>query len=376
MNKNFDIIIIGGGIIGTATGYYLSKKKLKVLLLEKNFLTAGSTGRCITGIRQQFSTPASIKTAMESVNIFKELNNEFGFDIEWTHSGYMFLAYDEKKVKLFKNNIKIQHKFGLEVNFLTPEECKKIVPLLNIENLVGGVWCATDGQANPFLVVKGYSQGIEKNGGLILINTEVKKINIINNKAESVTTSTGDTFHAPVIINTAGPWAKEVGNMAGVRLPVEPERHEALVTEAVKYQKIPMLVDYRPDGGYFVQRVTGQFIGCYTPETLIPGKDTGSSLEFLQEMSRRMSRIVPALENVAILRQWGGSYCMTPDGNPIIGKTEIDGFYCSVGMSGHGFMLGPALGRYLADYISENTWAFNMDEFIYGRSFGEKEKMA
>jgi len=376
MNKNFDIIIIGGGIIGTATGYYLSEKGLKVLLLEKDFLTAGSTGRCITGIRQQFSTPASIKTAMESVNIFKNLDDEFGFDIEWTHSGYMFLAYDKEKVKLFKKNIKIQQKFGLEVNFLTPEECKKIVPLLNIEDLIGGVWCSTDGQANPFLVVKGYSEGITDNGGVILINTEVKKINSNNNKVESVTTSTGDTFHAPVIINTAGPWAKEVGKMAGVQLPVEPERHEALVTEAVKYQKIPMLVDYRPDGGYFVQRVTGQFIGCYTPETLIPGKDTGSSLKFLQEMSRRMSRIVPALENVAILRQWGGSYCMTPDGNPIIGETEIDGFYCSVGMSGHGFMLGPAMGKYLATYITDNTWPFDMDEFIYGRSFGEKEKMA
>ncbi|MFO7891360.1 MAG: FAD-binding oxidoreductase [bacterium] len=376
MNKNFDAIIIGGGMIGTATGYYLSKRGLKVLVLEKNFLTAGSTGRCITGIRQQFSTPASIKTAMESVDIFKNLNKEFGIDIEWASSGYMFLAYDEEKVKTFKSNIERQKQFGLEVNFLSPEECKKIVPLLNIKDLIGGVWCSSDGQANPFLVVKGYAKGIEKNGGTILINTEVKKINTKNGKVKSVITSNGETFSAPVIINSAGPWAKEIGQMAGLKLPVEPERHEALITEAVKYEKIPMLVDYRTDGGYFVQRVTGQFIGCYTPETLIPGKDTGSSLEFLQEMSRRMSRIVPALENVAILRQWAGSYCMTPDGNPIIGETEIDGFYCSVGMSGHGFMLGPALGKYLAQYITDSTWPFNLNEFAYGRSFGEREKMA
>ncbi len=376
MNKNFDTIIIGGGIIGTATGYYLSQKGVKVLLLEKDYLTAGSTGRCITGIRQQFSTPTSIKTAMESVNIFKNLKDEFDFNIEWAHSGYLFLAYDEEKVKIFKNNIKIQKQFSLEVNFLSPEECKKIVPMLNIEDLIGGVWCATDGQANPFLVVKGYSEGIEKNGGMILINTEVKKINTKNGTLDSVTTSKGDTFSAPIILNAAGPWAKEIGKMVGLELPVEPERHEALITEAVKYQKIPMLVDYRADGGYFVQRITGQFIGCYTPEKLIPGKNTDSSLEFLQEMSRRMSRIVPALENVAILRQWAGSYCMTPDGNPLIGKTEIDGFYCSVGMCGHGFMLGPSLGKYLAEFITEDTWPFNMDEFIYGRSFGEQEKMA
>jgi len=88
-----------------------------------------------------------------------------------------------------------------------------------------------------------------------------------------------------------------------------------------------------------------------------------------------MSRIVPALENVAVLRQWAGSYCMTPDGNPIIGKTEIEGFYCAVGMCGHGFMLGPALGKFLAQYITDKSWPFNLDEFAYGRSFGEREKM-
>lgn len=376
MSKNYDAIIIGGGIIGTATGFYLSQKGLKVLLLEKKYLTSGSTGRCITGIRQQFSTPASIKATMKSVEIFSKLKEEFGFDIEWASSGYMFLAYDEGKVKTFKNNIEIQKKFGLQVNFLSPEECKKVVPLLNIDKLIGGVWCASDGQANPFLVVKGYVKGIEKNGGTILINTEVKKINTKKGKVDSVTTAKGETFSAPIIINAAGPWAKEVGQMVGLKLPVEPERHEALITEAVKYQKIPMLVDYRSDGGYFVQRLTGQFIGCYTPEALISGKDTGSSLQFLQEMSRRMSRLVPAIENVAILRQWAGSYCMTPDGNPLVGKTEVEGFYCSVGMSGHGFMFGPALGKYLADYITENNWPFDMSEFIYGRSFGEKEKMA
>ncbi len=375
MNKNFDAIIIGGGIIGTATGYYLSQKGLKVVLLEKDFLTAGSTGRCITGIRQQFSTPTSIKTAMESVAIFKTLDEEFDFDIEWASSGYMFLAYDEEKVKLFKKNIQIQRQFGLKVNFLTPEECKKVVPLLNIKDLLGGVWCASDGQANPFLVVKGFSEGIEKNGGKILINTKVENINTKNNKVQSVSTYGGETFSAPVVVNAAGPWAREIGKMVNLKLPVEPERHEALITEAVAYQRIPMLVDYRADGGYFVQRVTGQFIGCYTPETLIPGKNTNSTLEFLREMSRRMSRIVPALENVAVLRQWAGSYCMTPDGNPIIGKTEIEGFYCAVGMCGHGFMLGPALGKFLAQYITDKSWPFNLDEFAYGRSFGEREKM-
>jgi len=205
--------------------------------------------------------------------------------------------------------------------------------------------------------------------------TKVVSIGVENGKIQSVTTESGDTYFAPLILNATGPWAKEVGKMTGTDLNVEPERHEALITEGVEYENIPMLVDYRPDGGYFVQRVTGQFIGCFTPEKQVPGKTVDSTLEFMVEMSRRMCRIVPALENVAILRQWAGSYCMTPDGNPIVDKTDVDGLFCSVGMCGHGFMLGPAMGKYLADYMTEGAWPVNMDEFAFGRSFGEKEKM-
>jgi sarcosine oxidase subunit beta len=376
MSNTFDAIVIGGGIIGTSTGYYLSRHGLKVLLLEKDFLTAGSTGRCITGIRQQFSTPATIQTAMKSVDLFKTMHKEFDRDVEWSDSGYLFLAHSPELKSLFEKNITIQRQYGLDVSFISAEACQKIVPLLDVEELIGAAWCPSDGQANPFLVVRGYSDGIRKNGGEVKIKSEVGSIEVSGGKVRSVSTRSGETYHAPVVINAAGPWAKQVGAMAGVTLNVEPDRHEALITEGVQYARIPMVVDYRPDGGYFVQRLSGQFIGCFTPEKKVPGFSTDSTLEFLVEMSRRMCRLIPALENVAVLRQWAGSYSMTPDGNPIVDKTDLDGFYCSVGMCGHGFMLGPALGQYLADYIVHGKWEIAMDEFAFGRSFGEKESMA
>jgi len=375
MNKTYDVIIIGGGIIGTATGYYLAKGGMKVLLLEKNFLTAGSTGRCITGIRQQFSTPTSIQTAMESVRFFSQMKEEFGMDVEWKNSGYLFLAHSEDLVEMFKKNIEIQKSFGLDVEFIQADECKKIVPLLDTDGLVGGAYCPSDGQANPFLTVRGYVEGIRRYGGDIKIKAKVTAIDVNNGRVESVRTAAGNTYTAPMIVNTAGPWAREIGRLASVDLPVEPDRHEALITEGVTYAGIPMLVDYRPDGGYFVQRVSGQFIGCFTPEAKVPGKSTDSTLEFLVEMSRRMCRLVPALKNVAVLRQWAGSYSMTPDGSPIVGETDVKGFYCSVGMCGHGFMLGPALGKYLAQYMTEGVWPIDMDEFAFGRRFGEMESM-
>jgi len=376
MSKAYDVIIIGGGIIGTATGYYLSENGLKVLLLEKDYLTAGSTGRCITGIRQQFSTPATIQTAMESVRLFKSMKEELGMDVEWTDSGYLFLAHDQAKADIFRKTIATQQKFGLDVNFISADQCKEIVPYLDTDGLIGGAYCPSDGQANPFLVVEAYSKGIKRNGGKILIGSEVVKINIKKNHVQSVTTVKQETFSAPIMLNAAGPWAREVGQLADISLEVKPERHEALITEGVKYMGFPMLVDYRAEGGYFVQRLTGQFIGCFTPEVQVIGKNTDSTLDFLVEMSRRMCRLVPALENVAVLRQWAGSYSMTPDGSPIVDETDIEGFYCSVGMSGHGFMLGPALGKYMAQFITEKTWPFDMSEFAYGRSFGVKESLA
>ena len=150
--NSYDVIVIGGGIIGTATGYYLSKSGLRVMLLEKDYLTAGSTGRCITGIRQQFSTPTSIQTAMESVRLFQNLKDELNLHVEWASSGYLFLAHTQEYVDMFKKNIEIQTGFGLDVAFIDAETCQKIVPKLDTDGLLGAAYCPSDGQANPFLL--------------------------------------------------------------------------------------------------------------------------------------------------------------------------------------------------------------------------------
>jgi sarcosine oxidase subunit beta len=136
MNKNYDAIVIGGGIAGTSTGYYLSESKAKVLVLEKDFLTAGSTGRCITGIRQQFSTPATIRSAMEAVRLFNTMKDELGIDVEWKPSGYLFLAHTDDKVQMYRKNIAIQRQFGLDVDFIDADQCRKIVPLLDTNGLI------------------------------------------------------------------------------------------------------------------------------------------------------------------------------------------------------------------------------------------------
>ena len=368
-NNEFDVIVIGGGIIGMATGYYLSKLGQRVLLLEKKYLGAGSTGRCIGGIRAQFSTETTIKVALESVRLFSEMEKEFGFSVEWAPSGYLFLAYNESQKQSFLNVMELQQSLGLDVRFFSAQEIKKQFPFINVDGSLGGTWCPTDGQADPFFVLKGYMLGMKKYGSMILTGEEVVGIDQLSRDKLKITCKSGSQFIAPKVLNAAGPNAYEVGKMVGLELSAEPERHEALITEGVEYAKIPMIVDYRPDGCYFQQRLTGQIIGCYTPEQRVSGKSTDTTFEFLTEMSRRMIRIVPALENVTVLRQWAGSYTMTPDGNPIVDKTSVAGFYVSVAMCGHGFMLGPALGRIMAKFMVKEQWDYDMSEFSFYRNF-------
>ena len=399
MKKTADAIIIGAGIIGAATGYYLAKKKLKVYVLEKKFPCFGSTGRCIGGIRQQYTHPLSINVMKESVRIFSTLSQEFGKDVEWFQGGYLFLAHSEEKKQTYLKAIQIQKEYNIPVKFVSQDDCVKIINGLNSDELLGGAYCPTDGQANPFAVTYGYLEGIKKLKGKIFTNVDVKKINVKGNKVISVITNNGDEPHpskligrkrremfnyeegrgeyfAPIIVNAAGPWAKNVAKMVGLDVPIEPERHESLVTEACERLFDPMLVDYRADGCYFIQNYgTGHFIGCYTQVPNDPGYHTNASSEFITEMPRRMARLIPRLKGIKIIRQWAGSYEMTPDGNPIVDKTPIEGFYISAGMCGHGFMFGPALGKYMSELITNGKSSLPLDDFALNRSFGKAEAM-
>ncbi|MCK5737910.1 FAD-binding oxidoreductase, partial [bacterium] len=336
MRSEFDAIVIGGGIVGMATAYNLAKMGRSVLVLEKGYIGSGSTGRCITGIRAQFSTETSIRLAMRSVSIFRKMETMFGFSVEWAPSGYLFLAFDDARKKSFLNVLKIQQDLGLDVDYLEARDIGRKYPYLNTRGLVGGTFCSADGQADPFHVLKGYFLGLKKMGAEVRTYTEVTAVDCGNVDMKCVHTASGMKFSAPIVINAAGPWANPVSQMAGIKLPVFSETHEAMITEPVQYQAVPMVVDYRNDGCYFVQRLTGQFVGCYSPDPQVPGYGLETTLDFLREMSRRMIRLMPFVENTSVVRQWAGLYSMTPDGNPIVDETTIPGYFVAVGMSGHG----------------------------------------
>jgi len=362
--KTFDIIIIGAGSIGVPLSFYLAKKGLKVCVLEKLASEGrGQNRAAIGGIRATHSDPAKIKICQISIDLLKRMNTEHGKEVDWISGGYLFPVYDEKTEKSLKRLLIKQKEFNLNINWIDADETDNLVPGINKNNLIGSTFSPEDGSASPLKVAGAYLSLAKENGVEFYFNEEVTAIEIKNGKINKVKT-TKDDYSADTVINAAGAYAKEIGALAGINIPVIPDCHEAGITEPVKPFFKPMVVDIRPDDQsanyYFYQNKEGQVVFCITPRPPIIGKDTDSTSVFLPLVVKRMLNLYPRLRNLRIRRTWRGLYPMTPDGFPIVGFTkEIENFFLTVGMCGQGFMLGPGLGLIVSEIIADNSKNYN-----------------
>jgi len=351
VKNRYRVVIIGGGVIGTATAFYLAKSGIRnVAVLEKDYLSSGSTGRCGGGIRQQWSERMNVRLAMRSVDHFKRFESEVGFDIEYFQGGYLLLAYTEEEVSLFEKNTKMQQEEGLNVVLLSREETAKIFPFINLTNVEAAAYCPSDGHANPHLTTFAYARAAQRMGVDILTHTSVKRILTQNGRITGVLTDRGE-IEAEVVVNAAGGYSHEVGRMAGIDLPTESYRHQIFVTEPLEHFMDPLVISFEKNF-YIRQTKSGNFIMGQGDRTELPGHDITPTWRFLREMTGKMPVFFPFLSDMRILRHWAGLYNMSPDALPIIDRScEIENFYCAIGFSGHGFMLAPAVGEAVAEWI-------------------------
>ncbi len=351
VKNRYRVVIIGGGVIGTATAFYLAKSGIRnVAVLEKDYLSSGSTGRCGGGIRQQWSERMNVRLAMRSVAHFKRFESEVGFDIEYFQGGYLLLAYTEEEVSLFEKNTKMQQEEGLNVVLLSREETAKIFPFINLTNVEAAAYCPSDGHANPHLTTFAYARAAQRMGVDILTHTSVKRILTENGRITGVLTDRGE-IEAEVVVNAAGGYSHEVGRMAGIDLPTESYRHQIFVTEPLEHFMDPLVISFEKNF-YIRQTKSGNFIMGQGDRTELPGHDITPTWRFLREMTGKMPVFFPFLSDMRILRHWAGLYNMSPDALPIIDRScEIENFYCAIGFSGHGFMLAPAVGEAVAEWI-------------------------
>jgi sarcosine oxidase subunit beta len=367
MIKKADIVIIGGGVVGCSIAYNLAKLGAKnIILLEKNTLSSGATGRCGAGIRQQFGTKMNCILARESIKIFENLSQELEYDIELNQGGYLILAYTEKEVNQFKKNVALEQSLNIKARFITVEEAKEIVPPLNTEGILAATFCPTDGHANPFKTNFAYAEAAERLGVKIYTFTEVKEIETENHKIVAVNTDKGKVL-TPIVVNAAGGYSGIIGKMVGVDIPVYSQRHQILITEPLDPLFRPMLMSFSRNF-YCQQTPHGSIIMGFGDPNERKDGDIGSSWQFAREMAQKMTAVLPLLKEVTMIRQWAGLYNMSPDAQPILGEhPQIEGFYMAIGFSGHGFMLAPITSKLIAELILKRKTSLPIDKLDIGR---------
>ncbi len=351
MEKTADIVIIGGGIIGTSIAYHLARKKAQgVVLLEKGFLGEGSTAKCAGGIRAQFSTEINIRFSLESLNTWNHFQEIMGTELDFKKVGYLFLAASDEEWTVFQNNSDLQHRFGIPVELLSPQEIQYRWPYLRVDDLKGGTFCAWDGYAGPYEALSGFTRGARQGGVKIYEQTEVLRILRKGNRVAGVRTPRGD-IASPIVVNAAGPFAGEVGKMAGAEVPVQPFRRQLFFTRPFSHipDPIPLVIDFHR-GWYFRREGAGLLISG--PKDDFPSFNLNVDYEAMVEVARNSMHRVPVMEKAEIDRGWAGSYEISPDNHAILGEFPgLRGFFLANGFSGHGFQHSPAVGKVMAELI-------------------------
>ena len=356
--KKYDVIIIGAGSVGVPTALAFAEKKLKVLVLDsKSSPGQENNKKAIGGIRATHSDFGKIKVSQRSIEIFSIWKEKFGDDIGWIANGYSFPAYSEEDEKKLKDLMKIQHSFGLNIKWISPDEYQKLVPGINMSNLRGSTYSPDDGSCSPLLAINAFYFKSLEYGAEYRFNENVIDLVLEDSKISKVITNKGK-YSANTIINASGNNAKEIGLMVGIDLPVKPDSHEGAITEPVERFFEPMIVDMRPAKGsvnyYFYQNNEGQVIFCITPAPPYFGTDNDSTSVFLPKVAKRMVELFPKLANLKVRRTWRGQYPMSPDGFPIVGGSkEVSNLINAVGMCGQGFMLGPGLGEIIMRMVTD-----------------------
>ncbi len=357
-------VIIGGGIIGTSTAYHLAKLGWKeVVLLERNHLTSGSTWHA-AGLVGQLRSSANITQLLgESVKLYKTLEQETDLATGWKMNGGLRLACNQERWTEVKRQATTARSFGLEMHLLTPKEALDLWPLMDISDVIGAAFLPTDGQANPSDITQSLAKGARNHGARIFETTEVIGIELEKGRVKAVLTSRG-RIACEVAVNCAGQWAREIGKLAGVNVPLVSVEHQYMVTEPIAgvTPNLPTLRD--PDRlTYYKEEVGGLVMGGYEPNP-IPWAVNGfprdfefqllnSNFEHFEQIMELALGRVPALQTAGVKQLINGPESFTPDGNFILGAApEVEGFFVGAGFNAFGIASGGGAGKVLAEWVA------------------------
>jgi len=324
--------VVGGGVIGTSAAYHLALHGCRdVLLLERETLGAGSTGRAAGGIRAQFSDELNVRIALECISRFERFGEEPGAEIAFKQWGYLFLLREDE-VPAFRASVELQNRLGAPSRFVDPHE---LVPQLELGDVAAATFCPLDGYATPEAVVQGYAQAAARRGVRVVQGCAAERVAFERGRVTGIVTARGAVATRRVVC-AAGAWSRELAATAGVDLPVTPERRHVWVTEPGDPlpRELPLTIDFA-SGFYFHREGDALLFG---------GRERS-----LEDLAPVAARRLPALAELGVRTTWSGLYELSPDRNALVGETaDPAGFLYATGFSGHGFQQGPVVGDELA----------------------------
>ncbi|WP_372912367.1 NAD(P)/FAD-dependent oxidoreductase [Salinigranum sp.] len=353
------VVVCGGGVVGLAAAHSLARRGAEVTVCEAGSLGSGNTDRSAGGIRAQFSTPVNVDLSLASMDVWNAFEERFGVDIAYRRSGYLFLARTEGTAERFRAQVAMQNDRGVPSEYLSPAEARERCPELRAEEFVGATYSPTDGFADPHLALQGFSGAATEAGADVRTKTPVTGIEVEATGDEvtaDVRVETPDeTLAADVFVNAAGAWARRVGAMAGVDLPIAPRRRQVAVVapETPVPESVPLTIDL-DTGSYFRpererQALVGGHFSDEDPDVDPDDYDTGMDLDWAVEAVERAGETAGYFgPETGIVRGWAGLYAVTPDHHPVV-EVSRPGVVTAAGFSGHGFQHSPATGQLVAE---------------------------
>jgi sarcosine oxidase subunit beta len=367
MPEKADVVIIGGGVMGCAIAYNLAREGLKPVVIEKSDIGGEASGANGGGVRQSARNLKEMPLAIESIQIYGQLHEELGMDLEYVREGNLRLCTSEEELDTMRTSVENQKAANLELEMLDRKQVLSINPYIG-DKVIGASFCPTDGHVNPFLVTYAFFQKAKSLGARMVTHEEVKDIRLQKNKVSAVITDK-QTFETDLVVNAAGVAGRKVANMVGLDLPMRPVFSEAMITEPYP-PLFKQMIGHAKGLFYGRQTVHGPFFwGGFVGTEQFIHREGKPLFHFIgPAISNMVIDFFPILKEINVIRTWSGLIAQMSDAIPVLGYTEeVPGFVFATGFSGHGFGLAPVIGRLIGELIMDCQTSIPISDFCFGR---------
>jgi sarcosine oxidase subunit beta len=381
LERRYDAVIIGAGVHGLATAYYLASRHgiRRVAVVDKGYVGGGGSGRNTAILRSNYLTPEGVRFYDRSVQLYRTLAADLNFNVMFAPRGHLTLAHNDGSLRTMRWRAEVNKLQGVDSEVIDPEDIKRLVPFMDVSRhtrypILGALYHPPGGIIRHDAVNWGYARAADALGVQIHQNTEVLAVHTEAGHVTGVSTSRGD-ISAPIVVNCTAGWASLVSEMAGVRLPIITHPLQAAVTEPVKMFLGTVVVSGSLHV-YVSQTDRGELVFGASTDPYASYSMRGS-LEFTEELAGHVLELMPSIAKMRVLRQWAGLCDITPDFSPIMGVTPVEGFLVDVGWGTYGFKAGPAAGEAMAELVATGRTprliaAFDLARFEEGRLASER----